>query len=440
MAITAKQKQFIEKVGKLAAADMKASGVLASLTIAQAILESGWGESGLTVKGNALFGIKAGANWKGKVYSGKTKECYDGATYEDITATFRAYDSWEESVEDHSALLTGAARYKAVIGERDYKAACIAIKAAGYATDPTYSTKLINLIESYGLNEYDNAAASENGQAPAVSTGGTKKMNNKEFIAKLQNVADNFKTTYMWGVFGAPVTESVISSKKNQYPDWYTAARHAAFRALIGKNYFGFDCVCLIKAILWGWSGDASKSYGGATYISNDVPDIGADTMITKCTGVSTDFSNIVPGEAVWLTGHIGVYIGSGKVIECTPVWKNGVQVTACLNIGAIAGLNGRAWTKHGKLPYITYEAVETPSQPEQPSPSPAVTLSVGDVVTFTGTTHYTSANAASGVSCKPGKAKITSISKGAKHPYHLIRESGGGSTVYGWVDTADIV
>ncbi len=73
MAITAKQKQFIEKVGKLAAADMKASGVLASLTIAQAILESGWGESGLTVKGNALFGIKAGANWKGKVYSGKQK-------------------------------------------------------------------------------------------------------------------------------------------------------------------------------------------------------------------------------------------------------------------------------------------------------------------------------------------------------------------------------
>ena len=119
--MTAEQKSFIERVGKLAAADMEKSGVLASLTIAQAILESGWGKSGLTVKANALFGIKAGSSWKGKVYSAQTQECYDGATYTTITALFRAYDSWAESVADHSALLTGMARYKAVIGERDYR-------------------------------------------------------------------------------------------------------------------------------------------------------------------------------------------------------------------------------------------------------------------------------------------------------------------------------
>ena len=76
--MTQEQKKFIERVGALAAADMQKSGVLASLTIAQAILESGWGKSGLTVKGNALFGIKAGTSWTGAVYSGKTQECYDG--------------------------------------------------------------------------------------------------------------------------------------------------------------------------------------------------------------------------------------------------------------------------------------------------------------------------------------------------------------------------
>lgn len=119
---------------------------------------------------------------------------------------------------------------------------------------------------------------------------------------------------------------------------------------------FGFDCVCMIKGVLWGWNGDASKTYGGASYASGGVPDIGADDMITKCSGVSTDFSKIVPGEAVWLKGHIGVYIGGGKVIECSPAFKNCVQVTACLNIGAISGMNGRRWTKHGKLPYITYD------------------------------------------------------------------------------------
>ena len=63
--MTNEQKSFIERVGKLAAADMQKSGVLASLTIAQAILESGWGKSGLTVKANALFGIKAGSSWPG---------------------------------------------------------------------------------------------------------------------------------------------------------------------------------------------------------------------------------------------------------------------------------------------------------------------------------------------------------------------------------------
>lgn len=67
--------------------------------------------------------------------------------------------------------------------------------------------------------------------------------------------------------------------------------------------------------------------------------------------------------------------------------------------------------------------------------------LKVGDVVNFTGSTHYTSANAASGVSCKPGKAKITQIYQlgKSKHPYHLVAVSGGGSTVYGWVNEADI-
>ena len=109
--------------------------------------------------------------------------------------------------------------------------------------------------------------------------------------------------------------------------------------------------------MLWGWNGDTSATYGGATYTSNDVPDIGADQMISVCKGVSTDFSNIQVGEAVWVSGHIGVYIGSGLAVECTPKWKDGVQITAVHNIGAKSGYNGRTWTKHGKLPYVTYTA-----------------------------------------------------------------------------------
>lgn len=461
--MTNEQKTFIERVGKLAAADMQKSGVLASLTIAQAILESGWGKSGLTVKANALFGIKAGSSWKGKVYSAQTQECYDGATYTTITALFRAYDSWAESVADHSALLTEAARYKAVIGERDYKTACRAIKAAGYATDPQYADKLIQLIESYKLTAYDGAGSATapagtakpsggqndtaGSQTPADAKGGGK-MKASDFIKKLQDIANDYKTLYVMGCFGAPLTGANVSRYCTNHSYNKQAARTAMIKAAANQNppVYGFDCVCLIKGVLWGWSGDASKTYGGAGYAVNGVPDIGADTMITKCSGLSTDFSKIVPGEAVWLSGHIGVYIGGGKVVECTPAFKNCVQVTACLNIGAIPGMSGRKWTKHGKLPYITYDTAESTTQPAEP---PATSTgnnmlgtempAVGDVVPFKGTRHFSSANANSGFTCKPGMAKVTQLAPGTKHPVHLIAQKGGGSTVYGWADLADI-
>lgn len=160
--MTTEQKNFIKKVGAIASADMKKTGVLASLTIAQAILESGWGTSELATGGNALFGIKATKTWKGKVYCKDTKECYDGVNMVTVSnATFRAYDSWEESITDHSAFLKANKRYKAVIGERDYKKACEAIKAAGYATDPEYTEKIIKLIEGNNLTEFDGAAVTQ---------------------------------------------------------------------------------------------------------------------------------------------------------------------------------------------------------------------------------------------------------------------------------------
>ena len=82
----------------------------------------------------------------------------------------------------------------------------------------------------------------------------------------------------------------------------------------------------------------------------------------------------------------------------------------------------------------------ERPRRPGGPANTSGTSApAVGAVVAFTGNLHYTSANAASGKACKPGTAKVTQIAKGAKHPYHLIRESGGGSTVYGWVDAADV-
>lgn len=168
--MTTEQKNFIKKVGALASADMKKSGVLASLTVAQAILESAWGASELATGGNALFGIKATKSWKGKVYCKDTKECYDGVNLVEVkNEAFRAYDSWEESVENHSAFLKANKRYKEVIGETDYKKACETIKAAGYATDPDYVSKLVKLIEDYELTEFDAEAVNQEAEKEAVA-------------------------------------------------------------------------------------------------------------------------------------------------------------------------------------------------------------------------------------------------------------------------------
>jgi hypothetical protein len=108
--------------------------------------------------------------------------------------------------------------------------------------------------------------------------------------------------------------------------------------------------VGLVKGVLWGWNGDESKSYGGAVYASNGVPDISADAMIGRCKEVSSSMSGIAVGEFLWMKGHCGVYIGNGQVVESSPKWKNGVQITS---------LSARNWLKHGKLPYVEYVALE---------------------------------------------------------------------------------
>ena len=244
---TAEQRAFLDKIGPMAAADMQKTGILASLTVAQAILESGWGKSGLTLKANNLFGIKGAYN--GASVSCKTQE-WDGSKYITITAAFRKYPSWAESVADHSALFLRLKRYENLRGCTDYKKACQYVREDGYATDPAYTTKLVQLIEKYGLTQYDTTGTSSTGGAGAAGTPGTS---------------------------GGTVNTSGASAP------------------------------------------------------------------------------------------------------------------------------------------------------------------SVGAVVAFTGNLHYTSANAANGKPCKPGAAKVTQIVKGAKHPYQLIREIGGGSTVCGWVDAADI-
>jgi hypothetical protein len=196
----------------------------------------------------------------------------------------------------------------------------------------------------------------------------------KDLATACENVAKNYKTLYVMGCFGAPMT----AGNKIRYINHHSYNRKAATQAKINAasaDTFGFDCVCLIKGLLWGWSGDASKIYGGASYGTNGVPDIGADQIINVCKDVSADFSKIQVGELLWMAGHVGIYIGGGKAVECTPAWKGCVQVTTVCNIKSGPG---HKWTKHGKLPYVSYEASGAPAASVTPEVSrePAATVS----------------------------------------------------------------
>ena len=174
----------------------------------------------------------------------------------------------------------------------------------------------------------------------------------KELASACVDVAKNYKTLYVMGCFGWPMNDYNKQRAIREYA--YNQNRADLINAASGDT-FGFDCVNLIKALLWGWCGDEKAEYGGVTYKSNGVPDIDEGTMFRQCTEQSTDFSRIEVGEAVWMQGHIGIYVGDGLVVECTPAWEDGVQITACNQDKP--GYHRRNWTKHGKLPYVEYPA-----------------------------------------------------------------------------------
>lgn len=156
--------EFLETVAKLVVEENNRRGkpLFPSVVIAQAICESGWGQSQIMMKANAIFGIKATSNWKGKVYNANTKECYDGVSYTNINACFRAYNNLQESISDYFDLITKAERYRKACVANSPLECITAIKNGGYATSPTYINTIMSIINSNNLTKYDNVEDVEN--------------------------------------------------------------------------------------------------------------------------------------------------------------------------------------------------------------------------------------------------------------------------------------
>lgn len=140
--------EYIETWKEVAIQQMHTHGIPASITLSQGILESGFGNSKLAIQANNHFGIKC-HDWTGETFlkdDDKRNEC------------FRKYENAAASFEDHSLFLTSRSRYASLfeLEITDYKKWAKGLKNAGYATNPSYANKLIDLIERYNLDQYDN--------------------------------------------------------------------------------------------------------------------------------------------------------------------------------------------------------------------------------------------------------------------------------------------
>lgn len=164
-----------------------------------------------------------------------------------------------------------------------------------------------------------------------------------EYVQELLYIMKNFDSFYAYGAFGAPA-----DYKNNRTRYKVPSAPNGSYL---------FDCSGFAyKAVPWGWNGYHDRVYGGATYKKVPFDALETNDILSLCDDVSEDFETIQVGEVVYMTGHVGIYIGKGEVIECTSAWENGILISCCDNIQVRSDMPyHRTWLKHGKLPFIEY-------------------------------------------------------------------------------------
>lgn len=191
------EQKYIETYAPIAISEMERTGVPASITLAQAMLESKYGESELAAEFNNHFGIKCHSDWKG------AKTYYDD---DQRSECFRVYASAEESFRDHSDFLRYQSRYASLfdLNPYDYKSWARGLKASGYATDPAYAVKLIQLIEEYSLTDYDHGMPEGKSAKPAKAAKASKETKEAKAAARAARPARGEKPASTRSVVSVP--------------------------------------------------------------------------------------------------------------------------------------------------------------------------------------------------------------------------------------------
>ena len=308
MALTEKQKNFIKVIGESAKKDMQTSHILASITTAQAILESGYGTSELAKKANALFGIKKNG-WTGKTYTVKSKEEINGKLVWK-TSVFRKYDSYADSITDHSLyLMTRKAdgknlTYKKVVGECNYKKAAQALQNAGYSSYSNYANMLCNLIKKYKLAQYDVLTAT-----PTAVSNKSDKIN-VQWLQRRLNICYKGKlaklsTDGIWGTKTAKMFKAYL--KQVELPVKNTANKQA--------------CNYLKKGIV-------KKVSSASTIVSaNTTKPVTSNKKVNKKIALSIGHSILKNGECTSASGVVNEYKYNKKL---APYIKKYLEKVGC--------------------------------------------------------------------------------------------------------------
>lgn len=165
MATSAQVSAFIKMIAPIAQyqARKHSNKLYASICIAQACHESGYGTSPKMIKANAVYGIKVGKSaykfgtaWKGKAYKTGTTEYYDGKNPTKIVDFFRAYDSISDSTEDYMDMLCTCSRYKYSLNQPTPQKSIEGIIKGGYATGPSYAEPIMQIVRKYDLTQFDD--------------------------------------------------------------------------------------------------------------------------------------------------------------------------------------------------------------------------------------------------------------------------------------------
>ena len=262
--------EVVDKIGLICMKDYQESGVLASVSAAQMILESGYVKTELAINANNCFGMKcnlSGNLWEGSAWDGvskytkETKENKADGTVYVIRADFRKYPTIENSVKDHSAYLLGAKkgselRYKGLKGERDYKKAIQIIKNGGYATDVNYVSKVCSIIQKFDLTRFD---------VLDIKNGGANMDIIESILTKNPCYTSGRKITVkgiMLHSVGCPQPSAQAFIKNWNSPSYNRACVHAFIDGTSGKVY---------QTLPWnhrGWHcGSGSKGSGNNTHI-----------------------------------------------------------------------------------------------------------------------------------------------------------------------------